>query len=55
MDKWYYVTEPLNFFRAYAYAASEEEAIVKAVDNSYRYTEKSPNAHPPPFAYLFQE
>lgn len=46
-NKWYYVTDPLNFFNACAYAASKEGAIAKAVDNSYRYTEKSPNAPPP--------
>ena len=45
-NKWYYVSEPLNFFNACAYATSEEEAIAKAVDNSYRYTEPSPNAPP---------
>ena len=47
MNKWYYVTEPLNFFRTYACADSEEEAMAKAVDNSIRYTEESPNAPPP--------
>ena len=46
-NKWYYVSEPLNFFIAHAYADSEENAIAKAVDNSYRYTEPSPNAPPP--------